>query len=173
MGYKIKGALKKSKWIFIIGIAIWIALSILLSAPIGKAIVDVKQVQGATSDTFIDILFKNWKNLWPTFGKAFEPQYFTTFMKVELYVTLAVIFIMIVGLVKSMPKNEYSGIENGSSDWASGEQYSILSKKQGILLAENHYLPVDKRGNTNVLVVGRFWFSENLHHTLFQMHISY
>lgn len=55
-------------------------------------------------------------------------------------------------------KNEYSDIEHGSSDWASGEQYSVLSPKKGILLAEKHYLPVDKRGNVNVLVVGRFWF---------------
>ena len=54
-----------------------------------------------------------------------------------------------------------------------GEQYSVLSRKQGILLAENHYLPVDKRGNVNVLVVGRIRFSENLHHTLFLMHINY
>lgn len=55
-------------------------------------------------------------------------------------------------------KNEYSDIEHGSSDWASGEQYSVLSPKKGILLAEKHYLPVDKRGNINVLVVGRLWF---------------
>ena len=54
-----------------------------------------------------------------------------------------------------------------------GEQYSVLSKHKGILLAENHYLPVDKRGNVNVLVVGRIWFSENLLHTLSQMHISF
>lgn len=57
-----------------------------------------------------------------------------------------------------MPKNEYTDIEHGSSEWASGEQYSVLSKNKGILLAENHYLPVNKRGNTNVLVVGRFRF---------------
>ena len=54
-----------------------------------------------------------------------------------------------VGIVKSMPKNEYSDIEHGSSDWASGEQYSVLSPKKGILLAEKH---------VNVLVVGRLWF---------------
>ena len=54
-----------------------------------------------------------------------------------------------------------------------GEQYSVLSKKKGILLAEKHYLPVDKRGNVNVLIVGRIWFSENLHLTLFQMHINF
>ena len=71
--------------------------------------------------------------------------------------TIGVLILLAVGIVKSMPKNEYTDIEHGSSDWASGEQYSVLSKKKGILLAENHYLPVDKRGNVNVLVVGRFW----------------
>ena len=172
MGYKIKEALKKSKWIFIIGIAIWIALSILLSAPIGKAIVDVKETGSTDSNDFMALLFGNWKHIGSTFSAVWGAKYFHTFMKAELYVTIAMIFVIIVGIVKSMPKHEYSGIENGSSDWAAGEQYSVLSKNKGILLAENHYLPVDKRGNVNVLVVGRFWFSENLHHTLFQMHIN-
>ena len=69
------------------------------------------------------------------------------------------IFAMI-GLFKSKPKHEYTDIEHGSSDWSQrGEQYKILSNKKGIILAENNYLPVDKRGNVNVLVVGRirFW----------------
>ena len=35
-----------------------------------------------------------------------------------------------------------------------GEQYQILNNKKGIVLAENNNLPVDKRGNVNVLVVG-------------------
>ena len=52
----------------------------------------------------------------------------------------------------------FDDIENGSSDWAeNGEQYRVLSKKSGIILAEKNYLPVDKRGNVNVLVVRRFW----------------
>ena len=65
-----------------------------------------------------------------------------------------------IGFVKSAPKNEYTDIEHGSSDWSQrGEQYQVLSKNKGIILAENNYLPVDKRGNVNVLVVGRirFW----------------
>ena len=68
--------------------------------------------------------------------------------------------IFIEMLIKSTPKNEYSDIEHGSSDWSQrGEQYKILDKNKGIVLAENNYLPVDKRGNVNVLVVGRirFW----------------
>ena len=50
---------------------------------------------------------------------------------------------------------DYEDIENGSSDWCEGgEQYKILSKNKGIILAEDNYLPVDKIGNVNVLVVG-------------------
>ena len=67
--------------------------------------------------------------------------------------------IFLVGFFKSTPKNEYTDIEHGSSDWnQKGEQYKILDKNKGIILAENNYLPVDKRGNVNVLVVGRFRF---------------
>ena len=62
-----------------------------------------------------------------------------------------------IGIVKAFPKHEYEDIENGSSDWSeNGEQYKVLSKKNGIILAEKNYLPVDKRGNVNVLVVR--WF---------------
>ena len=61
--------------------------------------------------------------------------------------------------VFSGAKNEYTDIEHGSSDWSqNGEQYQILNKSKGIILAENNYLPVDKRGNVNVLVVGRIRF---------------
>ena len=74
--------------------------------------------------------------------------------------TIIYIIFMFIGFVKTAPKNEYTDIEQGSSDWATGgEQYKVLSRSKGILLAEKNYLPVDKRGNVNVLVVGRirFW----------------
>ena len=74
-------------------------------------------------------------------------------------VTLVYAVFMFIGFVKTAPKNEYTDIEQGSSDWAArGEQYKVLSKNKGIILAEHNYLPVDKRGNVNVLVVGRFRF---------------
>ena len=62
--------------------------------------------------------------------------------------------------MKTGSKYDYKNIEHGSSDWSkSGSQYQILNRNKGIILAENNYLPVDKRGNVNVLVVGRirFW----------------
>lgn len=65
---------------------------------------------------------------------------------------------VVVGVIKAFPKHEYENIENGSSDWSeNGEQYQVLSRNKGIILAEKNYLPTDKRGNVNVLVVRRFW----------------
>ncbi len=96
-------------------------------------------------------------NVGENLGKVFKSEYIGVFWKTEGYFTIALLICATIGLVKSAPKNEYTDIEHGSSDWATGEQYAVLNKKKGILLAENHYLPVDKRGNTNVLVVGRIW----------------
>ena len=103
-------------------------------------------------------MFQNVGTIGENLSKIFSFKYIKTFWKAEGYFSIAMLLVMSVGIVKSMPKNEYTDIEHGSSDWASGEQYSVLSPKKGILLAEKHYLPVDKRGNVNVLVVGRFWF---------------
>ena len=156
MNYKVKSALKKSKMALIIATAIWIALSILLSAPIAVSIKEATINNVFDSNKFFEMLFSNFNAIGSNISKIFLPSYSSIYWKVEGYVTIGVLIMLVVGVLKSMPKNEYTDIEHGSSDWASGEQYSVLSKKKGILLAENHYLPVDKRGNVNVLVVGRF-----------------
>lgn len=153
MNYKIEKALKKSTMPFIIMVAVWIILTIILIAPITVSI-----VESSNSNDFFEVLFSTIGNIGQNLGKVFKSNYIATFMKAEGYLAIAMLLLFMVGVVKSMPKNEYTDIEHGSSDWASGEQYEVLNKKKGILLAENHYLPVDKRGNVNVLVVGRFRF---------------
>lgn len=153
MNYKIEKALKKSKMPFIIMVAVWITLTVLLIAPITVSI-----VESNNSNDFFEVLFSTIGNVGENLGKIFKSSYVAIFWKAEGYLAIAMLLLFVVGVVKSMPKNEYTDIEHGSSDWATGEQYEVLNKKKGILLAENHYLPVDKRGNTNVLVVGRFRF---------------
>ena len=174
MGYKIKGALKKSKWVFIIFGILWVILSIVLSTCITVSKLEAEGAEGVTkAGNFIENFLNNIGDIGSNLSKSFSPEYISTFWKVELRLTIILVICVIIGLIRSMPKNEYTGIENGSSDWATGEQYSVLSKRKGILLAEKHYLPVDKRGNVNVLIVGRIRFSENLHLTLSQMHINF
>ena len=69
--------------------------------------------------------------------------------------TIAFSVIGFLIILRAKPKSEYNNIEHGSSDWSkNGEQYNILSPKEGIILTKSNYLPIDKRGNTNVLVVG-------------------
>lgn len=153
--YKIKHALKKGKPVFIVVVVLWIALSIVLIAPGTVSIIDSK----VTGESVFDLFFSNISDITGNLGKAFSSGYISTFGKGELYLAVALFILAGIGLMKSLPKNEYTDIEHGSSDWATGgEQYQILSPRKGILLAEKNYLPVDKRGNVNVLIVGRFWF---------------
>lgn len=53
---------------------------------------------------------------------------------------------------------EYKDIEHGSGDWAHGEEYNVLSKKEGFILSSRHFLPVIPRPpdakNGNILVIG-------------------
>ena len=160
MGYKIKGALKrgKGKNVFIVMIVLWIIVSIVLIAPITISIVDATQGGTFNFDKFLEGSFSNFGSIGSNLGKVFSGKYIGTFSKGELWSGIILLAIGLIGLFKSAPKNEYTDIEHGSSDWAEGEEYEILSNKTGIILAEKHYLPVDKRGNVNVLVVGRFWF---------------
>ena len=52
-------------------------------------------------------------------------------------------------------EGEYEGVEHGSSGWADGEQYEILNKHEGIILAKDHFLTTDNRFiNKNVLIIG-------------------
>lgn len=85
-------------------------------------------------------------------------EFFGSYMYVCKWFVIFYGTFVLVGVIKAFPKHEYENIENGSSDWSEGgEQYKVLSEKKGIVLAEKNYLPVDKRGNVNVLVVRRFW----------------
>ena len=69
--------------------------------------------------------------------------------------TIIYVLFFVIGIARTAPKNEYTDFEYGSSDWSkNGEQYQVLSNKKGMVLAEENYLPVDKIGNVNVLVVG-------------------
>ena len=157
--YKIKNALKKSKKIFIMVIILWVILSIVFIAPIAVSIVEAKVDGVFSQDMFFNNLWDNFSNVKGNIGKIFKSSYIGIYAKGELYLACGLLVAACIGILKSLPKNEYTDIEHGSSDWATGgEQYKILSPKKGILLAEKNYLPLDKRGNTNVLIVGRFRF---------------
>ncbi|MFR2533838.1 MAG: hypothetical protein ACLTEH_01915 [Clostridia bacterium] len=156
---KLKRVIAQSK-VFLITIGVlWIVLAIVLVSPVAYSIKEATNAMGVFNmNTFMEKLIPAISSF-TTIGKMFSATYFETFLTCLGNFSIVFIFCSIIGFIKSKPKGEYHNIEHGSSDWSEhGEQYKILNKNKGIILAEENYLPVDKRGNINTLIVGRFWF---------------
>ena len=155
MNYKISGGLRRNKKVFIIGVVLWAILTIVLVLPFTYA----KHIS-ANNGTFDLMQFFNafGANVFKPFGNLsyiFKNNIAGSMMSNWFGLTIVYAIFFVIGFIRTMPKHQYDDIEHGSSDWSEhGEQYQILSNKKGIILAENNYLPVDKRGNVNVLVVG-------------------
>ena len=159
MGYKIQGAINKSKKYYIIYAILWLFSVIVFIMPAGAAIAEAN----VTGSFDLGNFFKSFMNYltqpFSSFSKVFLPDYISSFIGILWKFTFVYLIIAIIGIIRNAPKGEYEDIEHGSSDWSkNGEQYRILSNKKGIILGQDNYLPVDKRGNVNVLVVGRFRF---------------
>jgi hypothetical protein len=108
-------------------------------------------------ETFLEALGQYLGNPFEAVGLCFS-EYLSAYMYTCKWFIIFFGMFVFIGVIKALPKHEYENIENGSSDWSeNGEQYQVLSKTKGIILAEKNYLPTDKRGNVNVLVVRRFW----------------
>lgn len=162
MGFfdKIKAAFRKIKTKLMVYSVIIILVAIIGVAPFNVSVQEGQMAAKAGEDfwaVFFTQLFVNLQKPFVSLKECFT-LYFPAYLDTLKYYLAVCGFAALVGIVKSLPKHEFEDIENGSSDWSeNGEQYAVLSKKKGIILAEKNYLPVDKRGNVNVLVVRRFW----------------
>ena len=155
---KIRTGIKKIKGKLIFCLILLIVMIIIFVAPFSIAIKEALETGAFNFTQLWTSYSEQLSNPFGTIGKIFSAEYIGSFWSVLWKFTLFYILIMAVGLYKAMPKHEYDDIEHGSSDWSeNGEQYSVLSKNKGILLAQKNYLPINKRGNINVLVVGRIW----------------
>lgn len=159
MNYKIAGAIKKNRTNFIIFLILWLFIAIVFVVPLAHCF-HIAGLNGKFElQVFLDNFGNSIGNPFVTIGKILEEGAIGTYFSNLLVITIVYSIFFFIGFVRSAPKNEYTDIEHGSSDWSQrGEQYQILSKNKGIILAEDNYLPVNKRGNVNVLVVGRFRF---------------
>ena len=159
MEYKVQGAINRSKKYYIIYAILWLITVIVFIMPIGVGIAESNVGGTFQFENFFTKSFECMTKPIENFSKVFTPKYFSSFFGILWKYTLVYLILAIIGVIRNAPKNEYADIEHGSSDWSkNGEQYRILSNKKGIILGQDNYLPVDKRGNVNVLVVGRFWF---------------
>lgn len=157
---KLKVAFKKIKPRLTVYLIIVIFGAIMIVSPWAVSVEEAEMAAQAGEDksyVLLTQLFKNVQHPLSSISQCFKI-YLSTYLECLKYYSIVMFVFIIIGISKAIPKHEFQDIENGSSDWSeNGEQYSVLSKKKGIVLAEKNYLPVDKRGNVNVLVVRRFW----------------
>lgn len=159
MNYKIQGAIRRNRKNFIIFAILWLFIAIVFVAPFAYSSHLAKAEGSMNLEVFIETFGPSITNPFGTLGKVVSEGATGEFFSTLIVTTIIYSVFFFIGFVRSAPKNEYSDIEHGSSDWSQrGEQYQILNRNKGIILAEDNYLPVDKRGNVNVLVVGRFRF---------------
>ena len=152
---KMQKAFEKNKKYLILFLILWVVLEIVLMAPMSVAIAESTSAQGQFElANFIENFGKEVSSF-TAITRIGSAGAVSAFGKGTLWLTILCLVVTAIGIIKSKPKSNYEDIENGSSDWCEGgEQYKILSKNKGIILAEDNYLPVDKIGNVNVLVVG-------------------
>ena len=155
MNYKLEGAIKKGKPTIIVAVILWLLLAIVFVMPFTCANYQMELLGKFDGNAYISVFGNAFMSPATGFGAILERKLMGSYLKNLFGFTLFYVVIVVFAVIRLMPKHRYDDIEHGSSDWSeNGEQYQVLSKKEGIILAENNYLPLDKRGNVNVLVVG-------------------
>ena len=155
MNYKLQKAFKKGKTTIIVSVILWLLLAVIVIMPWTCGCYQMKLLGKFDMDQFLRVYMKTTTSPSTGFKAIFSNGIFGEYIKNLFGFTLFYTIFVAIGIIRLMPKHQYDDIEHGSSDWReNGEQYKVLSKKSGIILAENNYLPLDKRGNVNVLVVG-------------------
>ena len=157
MSYKSDKVISTIKKNIILYIILWLIITIVLIAPITYTFVNTNVNGNLSIFSFSNELIPSILKF-TTIMEMFSPKYLTPFIQTFLISTVIYCIAIGKGISKTLPKSKYDKIEHGSSDWCTdGEQYKVLSRKSGLILAKENYLPLDKKGNTNVLIVGRIW----------------
>lgn len=144
----------------IIYLILWILIAIVFVMPITYCTAAAIINGPFDFEKFLELIPKAFAHPFKSFSAIIAAKMIGKYITNLVLTTIIYVICFMIGAFKYKEKSDYADIEHGSSDWSqNGEQYKVLNNKEGIILAEGNYLPVDKVGNVNVLVVGRirFW----------------
>lgn len=135
----------------IVVIILFALISLLIFPPLIRTYDFVRKLNVDFAQTYKRVWNKPFESLDYCLNSDVKEIYITA---VSILAFLLFILLMVV-FVQHNKVQGYEGVEHGSGDWATdSEKYKVLTRNKGILLAKNLCLPLDKYGNTNVLVVG-------------------
>ena len=145
MGFfdKLKAAIRKIKDKLIVAAILLLVIIVWGGAPFSVAVKDALDNPVINGGFNWEIFFMQLgTGIMDPFGqlkKCITENYFGTFFDITKYFLGFYGFFVLIGIGKAFPKHEYQDIENGSSDWCEGgEQYKVLHKSKGIILAEKN-----------------------------------
>ena len=154
MDNKFSEFMRKNLKYIIFAVVLWVIGEIFLVAPISFTVSQSYTNGVFDINLFIEYLIPNIVSL-SSITKVFSSTAIGAFGTGTLWYTIIILVAVGIGAFKARKKSEFQDIEHGSSDWSqNGEQYRVLSKNSGLILAQNNYLPLNKLGNINVLIVG-------------------
>ena len=154
MDNKFSEFMRKNLKYIIFAVVLWVVGEIFLVAPISFTVSQSYTNGVFDINLFIEYLIPNIVSL-SSITKVFSSTAIGAFGTGTLWYTIIILVAVGIGAFKARKKSEFQDIEHGSSDWSqNGEQYRVLSKNSGLILAQNNYLPLNKLGNINVLIVG-------------------
>lgn len=150
---------KRKVFIIFMGV-LFVILSLFLLPAFARVQYECKLEGGMYFEKNFFIVFPEVvKDVFPNLGVAFSANGFSYYTMAFKVFSILYLMLFIILLVMMSNKGEYDKIEHGSADWCdSKEKYSILSQKEGMILAEKTYLPVIPKPpegkNGNILVIG-------------------
>lgn len=150
---------KRKVFIIFMGV-LFVILSLFLLPAFARVQYECKLEGGMYFEKNFFIVFPEVvKDVFPNLGVAFSANGFSYYTMAFKVFSILYLMLFIILLVMMSNKGEYDKIEHGSADWCdSKEKYSVLSQKEGMILAEKTYLPVIPKPpegkNGNILVIG-------------------
>ena len=148
--------LKKNKAILVMMGVVFVALALIVVPAYVKTADDMKLA--GEDRGMIPILIESVNNIEISNIGYATTQNLPDYMNGLKYAAIGTFILGIVMIMKNSGDNEYKDIEHGSGDWSKGEEYEVLSRKEGFVLTSKHFLPIiptpPQAKNGNILVIG-------------------
>ena len=118
MNYKIEGAIKRNRTNFIIFAILWIIIAIVFVTPIAHSSYQANITGKFDLPVFVETLGTSVMHPLQTLGTVLTEGASGTYFSILMVVTIFYALFFFIGIVRTAPKNEFSDIEHGSSDWS-------------------------------------------------------